>query len=77
MRGSFNLWAYLHSHLHWSRKTFGPGPRTKGITDHIRKELAEIAAFADHQVVVTRVTRGGIEFTPSTALRLQFGDVFL
>jgi hypothetical protein len=26
----------------WSRFTFGPGRRTKGIIDHIRKELAEI-----------------------------------
>lgn len=28
----------------WSERTFGPGPRTKGLTDHIRKELAEIEA---------------------------------
>lgn len=26
----------------WSLATFGPGPRTKGVTDHIRKELEEI-----------------------------------
>lgn len=41
------------------------------------KELTEIEAFAQHQVVVTRVTRGGIEFTPNAALRLQFGDVLM
>jgi len=27
-----------------SLKTFGPGPRVKGITDHIRKELLEVEA---------------------------------
>jgi hypothetical protein len=26
----------------WSERTFGPGPRTKGVLDHIRKELKEI-----------------------------------
>jgi deoxycytidylate deaminase len=26
----------------WSEETFGPGPRTKGVLDHIRKELVEI-----------------------------------
>ncbi len=31
----------------WSRKTFGPGRRTLSITDHIRKELAEIEADPD------------------------------
>ena len=41
------------------------------------KELDEIEVFAQHQVVVTRVTRGGLEFTPSAGLRLQFGDVLM
>jgi hypothetical protein len=44
MRGQFNLWAHLHRQLHWSRRTFGPGPRTSGLIDHIRKELIEIEA---------------------------------
>lgn len=26
----------------WSEQTFGPGPRTKGVIDHIKKELKEI-----------------------------------
>lgn len=26
----------------WSGRTFGPGPRTEGITAHLQKELAEI-----------------------------------
>lgn len=28
----------------WSFRTFGPGRRTKGVLDHIRKELDEIEA---------------------------------
>jgi hypothetical protein len=40
----FDFNAHLHRQRDWSEKTFGPGPRTKGIIDHIRKELAEIAA---------------------------------
>jgi len=41
------------------------------------KELAEVGIFAQHSVVLTRVTRGGIEFTPKAGLRLQFGDVLM
>ncbi|MBI2496658.1 MAG: putative transporter [Opitutae bacterium] len=41
------------------------------------RELAEVEVFAEHNVVVTRVTRGGIEFTPLPGLRLQFGDVLM
>jgi putative transport protein len=41
------------------------------------KELAELELFSQHNVVVTRVTRGGIEFTPQVGLRLQFGDVLM
>lgn len=37
-----------HDHLTrqmiWSHQTFGPGPRTKGVLEHIRKELVEIEA---------------------------------
>jgi uncharacterized NAD(P)/FAD-binding protein YdhS len=29
---------------HWSTQTFGPGRHTKGIIEHIRKELEEIEA---------------------------------
>lgn len=32
----------LIKHGEWAEKTFGSGLRTKGITDHIRKELIEI-----------------------------------
>ena len=40
----FDLIAHLLRQRDWSAKTFGPGPRTKGVVDHIRKELAEIEA---------------------------------
>lgn len=32
---------------HWSLIAFGPGRRTEGIADHIRKELTEVAAKPD------------------------------
>jgi putative transport protein len=41
------------------------------------RPLAEITAFAQHHVVITRVTRGGLEFTPSANFRLQWGDILM
>ncbi len=35
---------FLAEKARWSRRTFGDGPRTKGILAHISKELAEIMA---------------------------------
>lgn len=35
---------HLDHQREWSTKTFGPGRRTKGVVDHIRKELKEIEA---------------------------------
>lgn len=32
----------LQAQREWSEKTFGPGLRTLGVTNHIRKELDEI-----------------------------------
>lgn len=39
---SFDLVAHLKRQIAFSRGTFGPGPRTKGLIDHIRKELKEL-----------------------------------
>lgn len=39
--------------------------------------IGEVDDFARHSVVVTRVTRGGIELTPTAGFRLQFGDVLM
>ena len=39
-----NLINYLNDQIEFSEKTFGPGERTEGILDHIRKELKEIEA---------------------------------
>ena len=33
---------YYERQIEWSRETFGPALRTKGVLDHIRKELGEI-----------------------------------
>ena len=38
---------YIYKQMEWSEKTFGPGRRTKGITDHIRLELKEIEGEPD------------------------------
>lgn len=38
----FDLVRHLHRQRDFSYRTFGPGPRTKGVIDHIRKELIEI-----------------------------------
>ncbi|MCA6303673.1 MAG: DUF550 domain-containing protein [Phenylobacterium sp.] len=40
----FDLVAHLHRQRAFSERTFGPGQRTKGVVDHIRKELSEIEA---------------------------------
>ena len=37
-----DLRQHLGRQAAFSRATFGPGPRTKGVSDHIRKELIEI-----------------------------------
>lgn len=37
-----NLIEHLYYQREFSEKTFGPGHRTKGVCDHIRKELKEI-----------------------------------
>jgi hypothetical protein len=38
----FDFHAHLARQAAWSEKTFGPGARTAGVCDHIRKELIEI-----------------------------------
>ncbi|MES2136185.1 MAG: dATP/dGTP pyrophosphohydrolase domain-containing protein [Pseudomonadota bacterium] len=39
-----NLIEHLSRQRAWSERTFGPGDRTKGVVDHIRKELLEVEA---------------------------------
>lgn len=34
--------AHIERQRAWSERTFGPGPRTRGVMDHIRRELVEI-----------------------------------
>jgi ParB/RepB/Spo0J family partition protein len=40
----FDFLKHLIRQREFSEKTFGPGPRTAGVVDHIRKELREIEA---------------------------------
>lgn len=39
---SFSLAKHMARHIAFSERTFGPGMRTRGVCDHIRKELLEI-----------------------------------
>jgi hypothetical protein len=40
----FDLIAHLERQRQFSARTFGPGPRTASVCDHIRKELDEVQA---------------------------------
>jgi hypothetical protein len=42
----FDLIAHLRRQIEFSERTYGPGDRTDGVCDHIRKELAEVQADA-------------------------------
>lgn len=44
---TWDLIQHLERQRAFSLKTFGPGTRTAGVCDHIRKELNEIAAKPD------------------------------
>ncbi|MGB3415738.1 MAG: dATP/dGTP pyrophosphohydrolase domain-containing protein [Mesorhizobium sp.] len=44
LKNIFDPVAHLSRQREWSKRTFGPGARTKGVLDHIRKELAEVEA---------------------------------
>jgi hypothetical protein len=44
MERKMDLEQHIRRQMAWSRATFGPGERSEGVPDHIRKELAEIAA---------------------------------
>jgi hypothetical protein len=41
--GGFDFRAHLQRQREFSERTFGPGRRTKGVIQHIRKELKEVA----------------------------------
>lgn len=40
----FNLISHLYRQVEFSQRTFGPGMRTQGVVDRIRKELIEVLA---------------------------------
>jgi putative transport protein len=59
-----------------------PGPVTNRRlivtkSDVLGEPLSDLDVFADCSVVVTRVTRNGLEFTPTPNFRLQFGDILM
>lgn len=41
---TFDLVQHLHRQRRFSAATFGPGARTKGVVDHLRRELDEVLA---------------------------------
>jgi hypothetical protein len=41
---NFDLIKHLERQREFSERTFGPGMRTQGVCDHIRKELLEVEA---------------------------------
>jgi hypothetical protein len=43
---TFDLLAHLRRQINFSARTYGPGDRTAGVCDHIRKELNEVQADA-------------------------------
>lgn len=44
---TYDLTAHLARQAAFSRATFGPGPRTQGVMNHIAKELTEIEVTED------------------------------
>lgn len=44
---TYDMIAHLTRQAVFSRATFGPGPRTQGVIDHIAKELNEICVAED------------------------------
>jgi putative transport protein len=59
-----------------------PGPVTNRrliVTkvERLGEPISESKVFTHNRVVVTRVTRNGLEFTPTPGFRLQFGDILM
>lgn len=49
----FDFSAHLQRQREWSEGTFGPGMRTAGVCDHIRKELCEVEADPSATILPT------------------------
>lgn len=47
MNPTYDLVAHIYRQRGFSRATYGPGPRTEGVTAHIGKELVEIRKAAE------------------------------
>lgn len=73
----FDLVAHLKRQVAFSRATFGPGARTAGVTDHIRKELIEIAesnGSADEWVDVVILALDGLTRQLASCRPAHYGD---
>ena len=72
---TFDLASHLERQRAFSLKTFGPGARTAGVIDHIRKELREIEADPtdiEEWIVLCTAVLG--EPKPGDECALEFGD---
>ena len=60
----FDMIAHFTRQAAFSRATFGPGPRTKGVIDHVKKELREVENIYEpgYTVLISKkTTRNGVE----------------
>ena len=55
----FDMIAHLTRQAVFSRATFGPGARTKGVIDHVKKELDEVERYysPDYTILVGTHTK--------------------
>jgi len=68
----YDIIPHLARQVAFSRATFGPGPRTKGVTDHIRKELVEVeAVYEAHD----KLTTDPYDWSTHTTAALEWTDV--
>lgn len=77
-----DLIAHLTRQACFSRATFGPGARTKGVTDHIRKELEEVEKCYSldmeaypHEFTTPRLTRHPSDKQRHEAAAKEWTDV--
>ncbi len=64
----YDMVSHLDRQAAFSRVTFGPGPRTKGVCDHVRKELVEVEKVYETRTC-TIVT--GYYFDPISQSRVE------
>lgn len=63
-----DLIAHLTRQAAFSRATFGPGPRTEGVIDHVKKELREVEKCYEPR---TRTVITGSYISPESMKRVE------